>query len=236
MITLYNSGRFYGLPDLSPFVTKTETLLKMAGLEYQLDKKGFTKAPKGKIPYINDSGVIVSDSTFIRFHIEKKYQINFDTGYGATDLAIAWSVERMLEEHLYFALVHARWMIDANFERGPAQIFKFLPPLIRPLIQSLVRRKVHKILHAQGIGRHTTADIELLACRDLDAVSTLLDDKRYLLGDEICGADATLFSFLNGTLCPVFDTPIRQHAAGLPNLVAYHSRMISNYFPELIQK
>ncbi len=36
--------------------------------------------PKGKLPYIDDQGVILSDSTFIRWHLEKKYAIDFDTG------------------------------------------------------------------------------------------------------------------------------------------------------------
>jgi len=72
MITLYNFGPAFGLPDPSPFVMKTETLLKMAKLPYRTDSTGFAKAPKGKIPYIDDDGVVVPDSTFIRWHIEKK--------------------------------------------------------------------------------------------------------------------------------------------------------------------
>ena len=45
MITLYAFGKAFGLPDVSPFVTKVETLLKMAGLEYVIDTRGFNKAP-----------------------------------------------------------------------------------------------------------------------------------------------------------------------------------------------
>ena len=66
MITLYSFGPGFGLPDPSPFVTKVEALLKMAKLPYRMDTTGFTKAPKGKLPYIEDDGVTVSDSTFIR--------------------------------------------------------------------------------------------------------------------------------------------------------------------------
>ena len=45
MITLYVFGPAFGLPDPSPFVTKAETLLKMAALPYRTQTGGRTKAP-----------------------------------------------------------------------------------------------------------------------------------------------------------------------------------------------
>ena len=56
MITLFTFGPQFGLPDPSPFVMKAETLLKMSGLPYRTDGGGFRKAPKGKLPYIDDNG------------------------------------------------------------------------------------------------------------------------------------------------------------------------------------
>jgi glutathione S-transferase len=72
MITLYTFGPSAGLPDISPFVMKAEVLLKMAGLPYRTDTTGFRKAPKGKLPYIDDDGEIVADSTFIRCYPDYK--------------------------------------------------------------------------------------------------------------------------------------------------------------------
>jgi hypothetical protein len=42
----------------------------MANLPYRTDNSGFLRAPKGKLPYIDDDGEIVADSTFIRWHVE----------------------------------------------------------------------------------------------------------------------------------------------------------------------
>src|SRR4051812_24507485 len=93
MITLYTFGPAFGLPDPSPFVTKAEVLLKMAGLPYRTETSmtAFRKAPKGKLPYIDDEGVRVADSTFIRWHIEKKHGVDFDAGYDARARATAWA-------------------------------------------------------------------------------------------------------------------------------------------------
>ena len=73
MITLYTFGPAFGLPDPSPFVMKAQMLLKLAKLEYQANTKGFFRAPKGKLPFIDDNGTIVADSTLIRLHLEQKH-------------------------------------------------------------------------------------------------------------------------------------------------------------------
>ena len=127
MITLYSFGPGFGLPDPSPFVTKVEVLLKMAKLPYRTDMTGFTKAPKGKLPYIEDDGAVVSDSAFIRWHIEQKYRIDFDKGLDASQKAIAWAFEKMVEDQLYWVMIDDRWMDDANFRRGPAKFFEQAP-------------------------------------------------------------------------------------------------------------
>lgn len=233
MITLYTFGPGAGLPDLSPFVMKADMLLKLAGLEYKSRRRGMRGAPKGKLPYIDDNGTIVADSTFIRAHLESRHGIDFDAGYGPAERALAWSVEKMLEEHLYFALVHARWIDDANFERGPAKYFNFLPLPLRPLVRRMVRNKIRKSLNAQGMGRHSADDIATLAKRDLDAVSTLLGDKPYLLGQRPSGADATVFAFIAAALSDELDSPIRTHAAALPNLVAYRDRLMAQHYTAL---
>ena len=61
MITLYGFGPLFSLPDPSQFVMKAEVLLKMSGLPYKIDLSGFRKAPKGKLPYINDDGERIAE-------------------------------------------------------------------------------------------------------------------------------------------------------------------------------
>jgi glutathione S-transferase len=233
MITLYTFGPAFGLPDPSPFVTKAEVLLKMSGLPYRTDTSGFNKAPKGKLPYIDDGGIIVADSTFIRTHIERRYDIDLDAGLDSAERSVAWAFEKMCEEHLYFALLHARWMIDENFDAGPRRFFEAAPLPLRSLIVAMVRREVRRNLRGHGMGRHSEDEIAQLAARDLGAIAGFLADKPYLMGDRPCGADATLFAFIAATLATCFRTPIRVAAELQPNLVAYRDRMMEQYYPAL---
>jgi glutathione S-transferase len=232
MITLYTFGPAFGLPDPSPFVTKAELLLKMAGLSYRCDAKGFRKAPKGKLPYIDDDDELVADSTFIRWHIEKKYRFDFDRGLGAEQRAVAWAFEKMAEDSLYWAAVNERWMDEGNFRKGPAQFFQSVPALIRPLAIGYIRRQLRRTLHGQGTGRHDTAEITALASRSVDAIADYLGQKPYFMGAEPVGVDATMFAFVAGVLCPVFDSPTRTAAGRHANLARYVGRMTARFYPD----
>lgn len=231
MITLYTFGQYFGLPDPSPFVMKGEMLLKLSKLEYQTNTKGFGKAPKGKLPYIDDNGTIVADSTLIRLYLEQKYSIDFDRALSQRERGVAWAAEKMLEDHVYWAVIYWRWLIDANFDRGPRNFFKRAPAILRPILTRMVRRSVRTKLHGHGLGRHSETEMTTMASRAFDALSQILGDNKYLMGNEPCGADATAFAFVAGSLAKLFESPLQVKASNLPNLVAYNDRMMAEFYP-----
>ncbi len=235
MITLYGSGRRFGLPDASPFVSKAEILLKLCDAPYQRAIADFGMAPKGKIPFIGEDGQLLGDSTFIRFHLERKFGFDFDAGLTPQDRATAWAYEKMSEDHLYWGIVHSRWTVEENFDKGPRSFFDDVPAPLRPFIIMMVRRSVRASLKGQGFGRHSKAEIEALSARDLDAISVFLGTKPWLMGDRLCGADAAVWSMVAGALCKQFETPIRDEAEKHPNLVAYRDRGMQRWFPELVR-
>jgi glutathione S-transferase len=53
------------------------------------------------------------------------------------------------------------------------------------------------------------------------------------MGGEPTGADATMFAFVAGVLCPHFDTPLRTAAQHHENLRRYVGRMTARYYPDL---
>ncbi|MEM9590375.1 MAG: glutathione S-transferase family protein [Pseudomonadota bacterium] len=235
MITLYTFGRAFGLPDMSPFVMKAEMLLKLAGLDYQTDSNGFSNAPKGKLPYIDDDGEFIADSTFIRRHIEQKYGFDFDKGLDAEQRATAWAFERMFEDHIYWTFVHARWVDEGNFNRGPRVYFERMPIPMRFIVPRMARRQLKAQIMGHGMGRHNDEEIVMLGTRSLDAAADFLGDKTFMMGDEPSGLDATAFAFLAGALCPLFETPLRTAVERHDNIKAYVSRMAERYYPDLAE-
>lgn len=231
MITLYSFGPAFGLPDPSPFVTKVEILLKMAGLAYDVHTGGFSKAPKGKLPFIADDGETIADSTFIRWHLEEKYRVDFDHGLTKEQRATAWAFEKMLEEHLYWTVVHARWTDDANFVKGPRTLFSAVPAPIRPFVLASIRRQIRRALYGQGVGRHSGDEIVALGTRSIDALADFLEAKPFMMGAQPAGLDATAFAFLAGVLCPLFELKLRGAAERHDNLRQYVGRMTDRFYP-----
>jgi glutathione S-transferase len=232
MITLYGFGPGFGLPDPSPFVMKSAVQLRMAGVPYKFEHAMPPAAPKGKIPFIQAGTERIGDSTFIRAWIEKHHGFDFDAGLCTVERGIAWAMERMLEDQLYFALIHHRWMDDANWAKGPVHFFDGAPDGVA----QAARERVRTALHDQGIGRHSSEEIAELAERSLAALSAFLGDKPYLMGETPCGADATAFGMTAAVLTPFFTGPLRREAERHANLSAYCERMMGEYFPEFARQ
>ena len=232
MITLYGIGPGFGLPEISPYVTKTEVQLKMAGLKYVKQQVMPDTSPKGQLPYIADGDERVADSTFIRQHLERKHGLDLDAALDERQRAEAWAIERMIENHFTWAVTYTRWMMPENFAKGPAHFFDGAPESIRDALREDVRGRVAENMRIAGLARHTPEEITELGARSLSALSMLLGWKPYLMGDRPCGTDAMAFSSLDGLMAPFFDSPLRQHALEFSNLVAYVDRMMARYYPE----
>lgn len=233
MITLYTSGSYFRLPDPSPFVVKAMMLFKMAGIAHETRRMSFKDAPKGKVPYLRDGDLLLGDSHFIARHLERSHAADFSGGYGPELLAQGWAMGRMMEEHFYFLNVHERWMNDANFNKGPRQFFDTAPALLRPTIRAVIRRKVAKMLQAQGLGRHTDNERLQLAAGDLNAIEALLGDKPYMLGPHVSEVDACVFPFVLSAGCRFFQSRIGETIRARPRLMAYLGRVRDGFFPEV---
>ena len=232
MITLYTFGPKFGLPDPSPFCMKAMALLKMAGLDYHTADCDPRKAPKGKGPWLDDNGTPVPDTTFIRWHLEEKYNIDFDAGLSAEQKATAWAYEKMCEAHTYWTVLTERWGDETNFNKGPRRFFDPIPAVLRPIVVTMVRRQILRDLRGQGMGRHTRDEQSRLARADFDALATYLGDKPYFMGEQPTGIDATLHGFVASVACDYFDTQSRRDMAGHANLMAYRDRTMALWYPD----
>lgn len=104
-IKLFQFPRMFGIPNVSPFCCKLETWLRIARVPYEVVDTGDPrKAPKGKLPFIEDAGVRIGDSSLIVDHLVKTRGVDPDARLSASQRATALLVQRMLEEHYAFFL------------------------------------------------------------------------------------------------------------------------------------
>ena len=231
MITLIKFPPAFGLPDPSPFCIKVELLLKLAGLAYRREETmNPRRGPKGKLPAIVDGDATIGDSELIRWHLERRHGAEFDRGLTPVERARAHAYARMLEERTYFIGSMARWLDDANWPRMRDEMFAAMPMPLRIAFGLVLRRKVRRTMHLQGIGRHAQADIDEMGKRDLRALAAELGDKPFMMAGEPTGLDATAYPFLIALADAPFATPLVAEIREHPNLVAYMARMKARFF------
>lgn len=233
MITLYQFPPAFGLPNASPFCLKLELYLRMTGQPY---RNRYTlelhKAPKGKLPWIDDEGTALADSGLIIDHLKRKFGDSLDGALKPLQRAQALAITRLLEEHLYWAVLYDRWIAAPGWEMTRQEIFGRLAWPLRAIVPYVAQRGLRAELRGQGMGRHTAEQIHALGVADIDALAALLGDQEYFLGSQTTSVDAVAAAFLANILMVPLDTPIKRAAAGHPNLGAYCQRMMQQYFPE----
>jgi glutathione S-transferase len=236
MIKLFGFVPLWGLPDPSPYVTKTETLFKMADIPYEKIMANLDSVSKHKAPYIeNETGEIIQDSTFIRKYLESQ-GADFNGNYSAKDLAAGYAMERLCENHLNWILTYYRWLDEDNFNKGPRVFFMNAPEEMREKIIESVRAEVKSNHHGHGISRHSPEEVFELAKLDLEVISDFLGDNNFLLGDEPCGYDASVHATLMGLGTPHFDSQAGEYLRNHKKLSAYIKRMSEFYYPEFFTK
>ncbi len=234
MIKLHQFARTWGIPNLSPFCCKLETYLRLSRIPYEVIESMPPKAPKGKLPFIEDDDKKIADSDLIIQHLIQTYGDKLDADLSPAQKATSFAMQRLLEDHLFWVTLYTRWQYsDENWQVNKKAIFHPFPPLIRDIVASVFRFLIRRQIYGQGIGRHTSEEIFQLGRNDLDALSDFLADKPYFMGDKPTSLDATAFGFLINTIdCPI-ESPVKEYACRKKNLDDYCQRIMSEYYPEL---
>jgi glutathione S-transferase len=232
-IKLFQFPSRFGIPNLSPFCCKLETWLRIAGVPYEVvDTPDPRKGPRGKVPFIEDAGVLIADSSLIIDHLVRTRGVDPDVHLNATQHATALLVQRTLEEHYAFVTLYTHF-IRAQGWRETRVTFNSVPTPLRPLVARMVRGRMKKMLRMQGVLRHSDEEIVEAALRDWRAVLTVMSDGPFFFGDEPTGVDATVFGALATTVLTPIDSPIQDFLKSQPACVAYAERMRARFFPEL---
>lgn len=232
-LTLLVLPTAWGLRNASPFVLKAEALLALSDLPYDTEVALPSKGPKGKLPALIDRSAaggsrMIGDSSLIQRHLEESHGISFDEGLSPRQLADAEAYRRMAEEWLYFATLHLRWI--QQHETTRKALFASVPRPVRPLVFAGLRRNVRRTLHAQGIGRHETAEINDFGARALHALADRIGTGPFFFGERLRSIDAALYpQIINITDAP-YESALRDAALARPELRAYALRCQATIF------
>lgn len=234
MIQIYGFGEHFGITDPSAFVLKVMTYMRMVNIPYTVNTKpdNLRKSPKGKLPFIDDSGQQVADSYFIIKHVNAQYQVQLDSHLNAEQLAQIQLLSQSLDEGLYWCVVYSRWMNDTSWPRIKHAFFSEFPIGLKQLIPIIARKSVKNNLHGQGFGRHSDKEIMLIAEHNLQSLSDLLSENNYFFGNQVCSFDAVAYGHLAQLILTDFNHPINKLAREFDNLVHYCERIQKQYFLE----
>ncbi|XP_048727985.2 failed axon connections homolog isoform X2 [Ostrea edulis] len=166
VVLLHHCGKGPHAPSLSPFILKLETFFKMAEIPYQI-VRDYKLGPKGKVPWVEYNGLIMADSQLCMEYLTEKLRLNIDDHLSTAERAISRSLQRMVDEHTYWLMVHWRWAFDKE-KLSLRQANWGSPALI---IGTYVQKKN---TYTQGVGRHCEAELLRILRKDFKALSDFL--------------------------------------------------------------
>ncbi len=229
MVKIYGFFHAFEMIDLSPFVVKVATWCKLAGVEHSLHAGDRNKAPKGKLPYVEVDGEVLCDSSHIIKRLSEKHR-DLDEGLTDYERALSRAFQSMVEEHLYFVVLTLRWHDDRGWAVLRPEFARYLktagvPGLVTGPLTGFIRGKVRDAAKAQGVARHTVAEVEAMGVELIDALATFVGEKPYALGDSPRTLDATVWAFLYALHDAPFENAVKARLKSKPNLVAYVERV-----------
>lgn len=231
-LTIYPTA--FEEPTASPFCMKSLCMLQAAGVPYDIiETNDPRKAPNGKLPFIEVDGKQIPDSEQIRAVIETVADLDFDEGLSEQARGVSRAVIRMVEEHVYFAIVADRWGEDDNWAHVREVFFAEIPKLFRGLVSGMVRKQALAQLNGQGMGRHSPEERFDRVRRDLIAIREILADKPFLFGEKATAADFSAVPMMRAALVTPVEKATGRFIRQDKMMMAYIERFMAGYYPKL---
>lgn len=205
----------------------------MTGIEHQSVTVAAPFAgPKKKAPWIEHDGRTIGDSSLIIAYVKQRFGVDPDARLTAAQRGQAVAVQRLVEENLYWAMVHDRWRTLENWRVLKSSVLGGIPAPLRALVAPMARRGVKRQLTGHGMGIHSAAEIAQIAHRDIDALAAILGDQPWFFGEEPTETDAVVFSLLANIAYTGFASPMKEMIAGHANLTAFLERFRAQFYSE----
>lgn len=241
-LKLNKFGPNWGIADPSPFCVKLESFLRLNNIDYTVGdhdmNRLFKEAPKKKIPFVEfEDGERMGDSTLIIERLSKEHGIDMDLVLTDEQKAMSYVYRRMIDEALYFNLLYTRWGDDDGWAVLEPLFFGSIPGFVRGIISSKIRKGVLKAARNQGVARHSKEEIYTIACRDLDALSSLLSSDEWFFGtDNPTLLDLWVHASVINIIIPPIDNTVKAHCLTLQNLCDHAKRFQALVYPDFAEQ
>ncbi len=244
-LKLYGYIGAWGLPCISPYVTKVANYMTMTDTDYEFVNQDLAAldndAPAGKLPYIVDEdGTKVHDSQRIIEYLKETRGHTIDDHLSAQEHAIGLAFTRLTDENLYWSgVIQPRWREDSGFEtyipyifgqgdKSYDEVWNSLDPAVQDFATAF-RQRIVDGFNGQGMGRRTDEEVFEFFKDDVDAMSDFLADKDFLLGDQPTSYDAGFYSEVRHCMDQPQEWAGTGYVASKTNLVEYADRMREKY-------
>ncbi|MDB4988025.1 MAG: Glutathione S-transferase [Myxococcaceae bacterium] len=203
-----------GYPTYSPYVLEVHRALSLAKLSFQHERMPFQKLksinPLGQLPVLRIGAELVSDSTRILHRIEALAPGSMTGGLDARGIAEAWLWEEFADTALYPQVLATRWADERGWAVIKPAFFGALPPLVRDLVASMIRKKTLRSLIGRDFLRGGLDSCHERLQRMLDLLEARAPEAGFWLGERACVADIGLFAHLHAMRLPTI--PYRAEA------------------------
>lgn len=222
-LKVYGIVPAWGLPCVSPFVTKLVYGLRLAGVPFTLEPQDArtlaADSPNGKLPYaVWPDGTRQADSSALLQRLVPEPPMP------PARRGLGLLVQRLLDEHLYWhGVVEPRWVPDDAWRRYRGVLFGTddLPP---PAVAwaDAVRAHVLGQWRGCGLGMLPPERRAERAREDVSALAALLADARpSLCGDDPGHADVALAAMSAHLLEAPFESAAADEARRHPALARH---------------
>jgi glutathione S-transferase len=222
-LKVYGITPAWGLPCVSPFVTKLVYGLRLAGVPFDLVPQDpstlAADSPNGKLPYaVWPDGTRLADSSALLLRLVPEPPMP------PAHHALCLLVQRLVDEHLYWhGVVEPRWVPDDAWLRYRPVLFGVadLPPPLSSWADAVRAHVLHQ-WRGCGLGMLPAERRADRAREDVRALAALLGSAGPgLCGDQAGHADVALAAMTAHLLEAPFDSAAAEEAGRHPALARH---------------
>ncbi|ULT92105.1 hypothetical protein L3Y34_009669 [Caenorhabditis briggsae] len=228
-VYLYQYGRLKNCPSLSPFCMKIEILCRIHKIPYEIVECTTMRSRNGLLPFIELNGEHIADSALIEMRLKSHFKIPSLPAELETQSVL---LSKFADHHLFFLLIRFKTAVDAFYETllngfgSP----KYLNFIFVPILKAIVGKAVYNKC-AGAIGDFELKELDEFLHKDLEIIQNTMKGK-FLFGDKITAADATVFSQLATVYYPFHNHNCDVINKDFPKILEYMERVRKEVYPK----